>query len=73
MMEKDVHTEHCCVRHGCRYGDSNRGVVRRQKSQSYDYEICDSVNEERQEWIERLREEGYTVTAPYDIESGWGR
>jgi hypothetical protein len=66
MFSKDVHTEHCCVRHGCRYGDENCSIVRKQKKQSYDCEICDSVGQEREEWIERLISEGYTVIRPSD-------
>ena len=76
MMEKikDVHTEHCCREHGCKYGDGgNCTVMSGQKTQSFACEVCDFVNEERQSWIERLRTEDYTVTAPNDIESGWGR
>ena len=26
-MEKDVHTEHCCVIHGCKYGEEGEGCT----------------------------------------------
>ncbi len=37
---KDVHTEHCCIRHGCKYGDPNCTVVSGEKRQSYKCEDC---------------------------------
>jgi hypothetical protein len=44
--EKDVHTEHCCVIHGCKYGD-DRGydnntcpVTTKKKKQSFACESC---------------------------------
>jgi len=38
----DVHTEHCCVKHGCKYRDDECTVVNRVKSQSFPCEDCDS-------------------------------
>ena len=38
--EKDVHTEHCCVFHGCKYGDDDCPVILETKSQSYHCESC---------------------------------
>lgn len=32
--ERDVHTEHCCVMHGCKYSDKNCSVRTRKKIQS---------------------------------------
>lgn len=40
-MKKDVHTEHCCVLHGCKYGDEDCPVVTKIKPQSYRCERCD--------------------------------
>lgn len=40
MMNKDVHTEHCCVFHGCKYGDDDCTVFTRAKRQSYPCERC---------------------------------
>lgn len=44
--KKDVHTEHCCVKCGCKYGDDRFGdegcsVVSKLKKQSYPCEYCD--------------------------------
>lgn len=38
---KDVHTEHCCVIHGCKYGDDGCTVYSGEKEQSYPCEHCD--------------------------------
>ena len=39
--KKDVHTEHCCVLHGCAYGqDFNCSVVKKEKPQSFICETC---------------------------------
>ena len=39
---KDVHTEHCCREHGCKYGDGgNCTVMSGQKTQSFACEVCD--------------------------------
>jgi len=38
---KDVHTEHCCILHGCKYGnDVFCTVVTKQAPQSYCCESC---------------------------------
>lgn len=39
--EKNVHTEHCCVMHGCKYGDTNCPVERKIQRQSHQCEECD--------------------------------
>lgn len=38
--EKDVHTEHCCYVHGCKYNDEDCTVVSGFKKQSYPCEDC---------------------------------
>lgn len=38
---RDVHTEHCCITHGCKYGDPNCAVVAGVTRQSYACEECD--------------------------------
>jgi hypothetical protein len=43
---KDVHTEHCCVKHGCKYAwqastKPHCTVESGEKKQSYPCEICD--------------------------------
>ena len=40
-MTKDVHTEHCCIKHGCKYSIPNCSVVTGKKKQSFPCEICD--------------------------------
>lgn len=37
---KDVHTEHCCIRHGCKYGHKDCTVATGEKEQSYECEDC---------------------------------
>lgn len=39
--QKDVHTEHCCVIHGCKYGDEDCPVATKKKPQSFVCESCD--------------------------------
>jgi hypothetical protein len=49
QTDKDVHTEHCCVRHGCKYGALNCTVApsgiyaghMTVKPQSHMCEVCD--------------------------------
>ena len=37
---KDVHTEHCCWVHGCKYGDPNCTVILNVAKQSFPCEEC---------------------------------
>lgn len=37
---KDVHTEHCCSIHGCKYGDEDCSVTTGYKKQSSSCELC---------------------------------
>lgn len=39
-LTKDVHTEHCCLRHGCKYGDLDCPVYLQTKVQSHPCESC---------------------------------
>lgn len=39
--ETDVHTRHCCLRHGCKYRDGDCTVVTKLKKQEYPCESCD--------------------------------
>lgn len=39
-MNPGVHETHCCVFHGCKYGDDDCPVVTRKASQVYDCEDC---------------------------------
>lgn len=37
---KDVHTEHCCAKHGCKYGDDDCTVETGKFKQSFPCESC---------------------------------
>lgn len=39
--ETDVHTEHCCSIHGCKYNDPNCSVTTGKRPQSFPCESCD--------------------------------
>jgi hypothetical protein len=54
MSETDVHTEHCCLEHGCKYNNPECTVTTGQKVQSYSCETCDFVEE-----TERVRGEEF--------------
>jgi hypothetical protein len=45
QTDKDVHTEHCCARHGCQYMDPHctvrGGLKKDRKPQSFMCEVCD--------------------------------
>ena len=41
QQDKCVHTEHCCSKHGCKYGDENCPVACGDKVQSFPCEECD--------------------------------
>lgn len=42
--ETDVHTRHCCVIHGCKYGDDDCTVANKLRIQEYECEYCDEDN-----------------------------
>lgn len=44
-MEKCVHTEHCCKKHGCKYSDENCPVANGIKPQSFPCEICNEYGD----------------------------
>jgi hypothetical protein len=37
----DVHTEHCCLEHGCKYGDEDCSVTNYSQKQSFPCPECD--------------------------------
>jgi len=53
-QNKDVHTEHCCVVHGCKYGDRDCPVANKVKVQSYRCESCGTPR-------------GFERVNPYDL------
>jgi hypothetical protein len=42
INKKDVHTEHCCILHGCKYGSDECTVVNKMQQQSYLCEMCNN-------------------------------
>lgn len=55
MTEKDCHTEHCCVIHGCKYGRDDCSVEIGAKLQSHPCEACDFEMEEGfYKWLNTL-------------------
>lgn len=44
---RDVHTEHCCIGHGCKYSNDDCTVVTRKKVQTWE---CYECHEERNEY-----------------------
>ena len=62
----DVHTEHCCLKHGCKYGeDESCTVVQKIEKQSYPCEEC-SYEEERMEDHGEVWQ--YGVVSDYGVE-----
>lgn len=54
---KDVHTEHCCVIHGCKYGDyEDCTVFQGWAPQSYLCEWCSEVLGTADETIKEIQE-----------------
>lgn len=60
----DVHTEHCCVIHGCKYGRDNCTVMLLIAPQSY---ICESCEDNGIKTIDELNNvlSGKVKTCPY--------
>lgn len=52
--DRDVHTEHCCLIHGCKYGDEDCPVATGKKAQSFECEDC--AEEVETVGLTRLRE-----------------
>ena len=82
MSDKCVHTEHCCSKHGCKYGSKECPVESGEKKQSYPCEYCEYDNEcdneviRLQAEVERLtlgiRMHMATHIVEHDGASGWG-
>ncbi len=58
--QKDVHTEHCCLIHGCKYGydqfkcDKECTVATNKKQQSHPCEYCIEAKQDGDARMERL-------------------
>lgn len=60
-MDKEkygVHKSHCCVLHGCKYGDEDCPVVLKEIVQLY---LCEECDYEGIESVEALKYSGFTV------------
>jgi hypothetical protein len=63
VSSTDVHTEHCCIRHGCEYGPGDEcSVVSGTKPQSFRCEQCDYELED-----EGGLELAYAINEVYDL------
>lgn len=52
---KNVHTEHCCILHGCKYGDDEAcTVMKRLAPQSYLCETCNYFGITTLEMVKRI-------------------
>lgn len=58
-----VHQTHCCVHHGCKYGDEDCPVEQRQVVQEYPCEMC-------REQIEEDKEAGWQEVGKLAVDSG---
>lgn len=61
---KDVHTEHCCVLHGCKYGDEDCPVATATKHQSY---LCESCSYEY-EWLDKEKQKDIVKKLDDDVD-----
>jgi len=52
----EVHASHCCLRHGCKYGDENCPVENGRVVQEYPCEQCSYEKEEEDEKDKRITE-----------------
>jgi hypothetical protein len=71
MSEKDVHTEHCCIIHGCKYNDENCTVANGIKTQSFPCEWCDEEEKQKsplEQENEKLRQAYARLVSQYEKE-----
>ncbi len=64
--DKDVHTEHCCVKHGCKYGDKDCSVEKGWKLQSHPCESCEFDKEDRENFLKNSPDEVLISREEYD-------
>lgn len=53
-MDKNVHTEHCCAKHGCKYSDTDCPVFSGKQKQSYPCEFCDDHEDGLEDRVKEL-------------------
>lgn len=68
MSNVGVHASHCCVHHGCKYGDPMCPVVNEEVPQLCACEVCDW---EKNDWefLEKALLENTIITQAREIES----
>lgn len=69
-MKIGVHTSHCCIRHGCKYGDEECPVVLGTHEQRYDCEDCYRDHEEHDNHIDKKRLDFFEQNASWFRYSG---
>lgn len=57
----DVHTRHCCAKHGCKYGSSNCSVVNGEKEQEFPCEQCNEEQLEAETWHQHIADLNHEV------------
>lgn len=65
-MIRDVHTEHCCKEHGCKYGSPDCTVTTSKGKQSYPCEECEYDQEEAQYSLNELKTRAQRATEQID-------
>jgi hypothetical protein len=79
LLKKDVHTEHCCIRHGCKYGYVKGAfnactVIDGRKPQSFPCETCqwelDEGGLELAYLMNEMYDKGFTAGNDKGFESG---
>jgi len=63
---RDVHTEHCCKKHGCKYADAKCTVTTGKKLQSGPCETCESETEENKIRLDELKQKVADAEAAID-------
>jgi hypothetical protein len=72
-----THTSHCCIRHGCKYGDPQCPVKTGEATQEYDCEGCEEDAEAQPVTRAELRGllADFAAEVSIDLEAGqldWG-
>ena len=64
---KDVHTEHCCLIHGCKYCSEECTVISGEKEQSFKCEECDYEDNQRSVWSKCEMSNEQMVSVPREM------
>lgn len=56
--QRDTHTEHCCVDHGCKYNDDQCPVISETKRQTG---LCQDCNDHDPEWLDLKSRDSLTL------------